>query len=259
MEVVKKMLSKRNNRSQGRFIKGIQRRNIFLGSFFMTIICLVVVGYFLYIEIPKQKAAVLDEYMSNQAQLEKVFMLAEGVSGGGELTQVVVEKEVRSDEIPTDALTSIDGSRVAKIEMTANTIITKSNTVSKSKLITDDLRRETLQGIDIPEDLTIGSYVDVKYFDTDEDRVILSKKEVLMISSGKLWFNLNDNESYLYKQAMKERMMIGGSIYVSTYIDPHNQRAADISYRPMDDNRVEEEVILDEEERQHDSISGTDQ
>lgn len=251
-----------------KFMRNIKLKNLFLGSFAMMAVVVMLVVYFLYYEIPKQNDITLASYISDHDLTGKVLILSEDILPGESIEGKYEAAQIKLEIIPSDALVTITTGRSSKINLSKNTIITMGNTVNCEYVITDDLRRENLQGIDFPEDLVVGASVDIKYFDGERDWIVLAKKEVLMIASGKIWFNLEPGESKLFKKAFKERTFVGGALYVSTYIDPQNQAAAHVDFIPAEERAVvkiktDQEIeksnemeggVLDEEKGQHNIV-----
>jgi len=177
-------------------------KNIFLGSFIMLIVASVIIAYFLFIEIPKQKTGAIDDYVNENELKGRVMVLTQDLLPEETIEGKYEYIEIDLKVIPTSALSKKGEKRVSMTKLSKNTVLTDDNTILLDNLISDDLRRVDLKGIEYPTGLKVGDFVDVLYFDGQSEYLVLSKKEVLMINSGTIWFNLNQREDTLFREAI---------------------------------------------------------
>jgi len=129
---------------------------------------------------------------------------------------------------------------IAKIAMTAGTIVSKEMIYIDEKAITNDIRREEYNMIVLPIDLETGDYVDIRLMlPTGENYIVLSKKivEVPYISDGysddTIYLELSEDEILSLSSAIVEAYWINGAkLYANKYVEAGMQEAATITYPP---------------------------
>ena len=132
---------------------------------------------------------------------------------------------------------------VAKIDMKANAIVTRSALSPSGEKLTDDLRKEEYNVIALPVDLAPGEYVDVRLMlPNGQNYVVTSKKEVsIPIVNGQyladtIQMNLTEEEILILSCAIVENYQIDGSkLYATRYTEAGIQEAATITYFPNND------------------------
>ena len=129
---------------------------------------------------------------------------------------------------------------VAKVDMTANTILTRQLVASADNISTDSVRREEYNMIVLPYKIETGDYVDIRLvLPGGQNYIVISKKEVTVPniagipSEDTIWMNLSEEEILLLSNAIVEAYRIDGAkLYANTYTEPGMQDAAIITYTP---------------------------
>ena len=160
------------------------------------------------------------------------------------------EYELQQEENTGDYFITVDDERqyielnsiplVAKVDMTANTILTRQLVASADNISTDSVRREEYNMIVLPSQIETGDYVDIRLvLPGGQNYIVISKKEVTVPdiagipSEDTIWMNLSEEEILLLSNAIVEAYRIDGAkLYANTYTEPGMQDAAIITYTP---------------------------
>ncbi len=129
---------------------------------------------------------------------------------------------------------------IAKIDMKANTVITKSAIAPSDEVVTNDLRKEEYNVISLPVDLEPEEYIDVRFMlPNGQNYIVTSKKKVsIPIVNGQyvadtIQLNLTEEEILLLSCAIIENYQIDGSkLYATRYTEAGSQSAATVTYYP---------------------------
>jgi hypothetical protein len=205
------------------------------------------VGQYFFIWGPKHKALVASydlEVASLKATIKKVgplvgiWTIKEGVEGiyPG---KKVEENDLAIKEIPESFITrsfildpeSIIG-KYYKLGLTPGTPLSKD-------LVMDDVMDDTTREFDVvsslmPIGLKVGDYVDYRIvYPLGEDYIVLPHKRVQAIHDKTIKFKLNETEIHFYQAALIDYFLQnknGATLYLSKYLDPGIQKAADAYY-----------------------------
>lgn len=140
----------------------------------------------------------------------------------------------RDITVATDAV-------VAKVAMTANTVITSSLVVRTDEVQTNDVRTQEYNMLVLPTELGPEDYVDVRLMlPNGQDFIVVSKKRVGIpqTSDGTymadtITMNLAEDETISMSAAIVEAYKINGSkIYVTKYTDPGIQEKSIETFIP---------------------------
>lgn len=140
----------------------------------------------------------------------------------------------RDITVATDAV-------VAKVAMTANTVITSSLVVRTDEVQTNDVRTQEYNMLVLPTELAPEDYVDVRLMlPNGQDFIVVSKKRVGIpqTSDGTymadtITMNLAEDETISMSAAIVEAYKINGSkIYVTKYTDPGIQEKSIETFIP---------------------------
>lgn len=140
----------------------------------------------------------------------------------------------RDITVATDAV-------VAKVAMTANTVITSSLVVRTDEVQTNDVRTQEYNMLVLPTELAPEDYVDVRLMlPNGQDFIVVSKKRVGIpqTSDGTymadtITMNLAEDETISMSAAIVEAYKINGSkIYVTKYTDPGIQEKSTETFIP---------------------------
>jgi len=129
---------------------------------------------------------------------------------------------------------------VAKVDMTAKTVITNSLIARTDEITTDDLRKEEYNVISLPVDLAPEEYVDVRLvLPNGQNYIVVSKKRVSIPMSNGVYLddtiqmNLSEEEILIMSCAIVENYKIKGSkLYATRYTEAGIQEAATKTYTP---------------------------
>lgn len=162
-------------------------RNSFLTGMLVTLVVMAVVVIALLYKINK-----LNEDMENLlAKQQDIYVAAEDIPSGGEITEDLLKKETVRTTVPKDSIfTSADflevdddGNEfaleyVSKVELPAGTIITKDMVAEAGDETTDDQRVQEYNMIMLPSELRNGQYIDIRYkLPNGADFIVASKKK----------------------------------------------------------------------------------
>ena len=132
---------------------------------------------------------------------------------------------------------------MAKVDMSANTIVTSGMIERSFELTTDSLRKQEYNMISVPADIETDDVVDVRLRMPDgTDYIVVSKKRITMLDAGGIpslttfSIELTEDEILTLSNAIVEAYMMEGSkLYVTRYVDAGMQEAASTTYIPNAD------------------------
>ena len=163
-----------------------------------------------------------------------VCILNKTISSGTKISATdIITKNMSRDLVPANATTQvIDG--VAKIDLTAGTIVTTSMLNTSAEALTNDLREQEYNMISLPTNLSVGDFIDIRLqLPNGGDYIVISKKQVLNCNSKSVWLNMYEEEIDLMSNAIIEYyIMTGSRLYATTYTEPGLQTAAVGTYVP---------------------------
>jgi len=136
-------------------------------------------------------------------------------------------------DIPVDAV-SITTDVVAKIDLTAGTIITSGMINLSDEKITADIRQQEYSMIALPSKLTVGDFIDIRLqMPNGGDYIVVSKKQVIRCDATNISLNMCEEEINLMSNAIIEYYVMPGSkLYATIYNEPGLQVAALGTYVP---------------------------
>lgn len=207
----------------------MKRNSTLLGLVIGLVIGLILcVVLFLFMQSRIETGAI------NSNDAVNVTVLTKAVSSGTEITAAdVTTKQVNKGNAPADATSSVIGA-VAKIDLTAGTILSNSMITTKDSKLTKDLREQEYNMIVLPTGLTAGKYVDIRIQLPDGgDYIVVSKKYVQNANATTVWLKMTEEEILTMSNAIVEYYIMAGSkLYATTYTDPGAQEAAIPTYCP---------------------------
>ena len=130
---------------------------------------------------------------------------------------------------------------VAKVAMTANTVITSSLVVRTDEVQTSDVRTQEYNMLVLPTELVSEDYVDVRLMlPNGQDFIVVSKKRVNIpqtsdgtYMSDTVTMDLAEEETISMSAAIVEAYKINGSkLYVTKYTDPGIQEKSTETFIP---------------------------
>ena len=163
-----------------------------------------------------------------------VCVLNTAVKSGGVISLANISTKVMSlENVPADAVT-VTSDVVAKIDLSAGTILTSGMLNTSATTLTNDLREQEYNMITLPTTLTVGDFIDIRLqLPNGGDYIVVSKKQVLNCNSTTVWLNMYEEEIELMSNAIIEYYIMAGSkLYATTYTEPGLQTAAVGTYVP---------------------------
>ncbi|MBR6033183.1 MAG: hypothetical protein IKP28_00265 [Clostridia bacterium] len=121
---------------------------------------------------------------------------------------------------------------IAKVNMSANTVITSELFARSDEIASNDLRLQEYNMLSLPIKLQAGDYIDVRLtLPNGLEYIVLPKKKVLEIMENTIWLKLTQDEILTMSNAIVEAYIITGSkLTVNTYVEPGLQEAATPTY-----------------------------
>ncbi len=127
---------------------------------------------------------------------------------------------------------------IAKVNMKANTVLTRELVAQSDEVNTDDVRNQEFNMITLPTTLESGDFVDIRMrMPNGVDYIVVSKKEVTIPdvagipSSDTINIKMSEDEILTMSNAIVEAyIMTGAELYASRYTDPGNQQKATPTY-----------------------------
>lgn len=161
-------------------------------------------------------------------------VLNKEIKSGTAITESdVISTMVSSENAPTDATTQVVGG-IAKIDLSAGTILGTSMLNTASETTTNDLREQEYNMIALPTNLAVGDFIDIRLqLPNGGDYIVVSKKRVINCNAETIWLNMYEEEIELMSNAIIEYYIMAGSkLYATIYTDPGIQVASTGTYVP---------------------------
>jgi len=209
------------------------RNSFLLGMLVTLLISLLIIG-FLVMQLVNLKKAEQERIAASK----KVYALNTDISSGQPITEDNLQLvEVLSTAIPTDAITpsQIDETTVAKIPLTAGTILASEMIQSSEDKTTDDLRLQEYNMIILPSYIEVDDYIDIRLtLPSGQDYIVIPKKRVIRTSETSpttVWLEMTEEEILTMSNAIVEAyVMTGSNLYATTYVEPGMQAEATPTY-----------------------------
>jgi len=214
-------------------------RTSFLLGMVITLLITGAIIAFLLMQLMEIKKKEREEQLS----MISVSVLNRDVKSGDKIdASYFTPVEISSANAPKDYITlsNLGDKNIAKIAMTAGTIVSKEMIYIDEEKLTNDVRREEYNMIVLPLDLQTGEYIDIRLkLPTGENYIVLSKKvvEVPYVGGGysndTIYLELSEDEILSLSSAIIESYWINGAeLYANKYVEPGMQEAATITYPP---------------------------
>lgn len=210
-----------------------QKRNSLLGGLAIGLIIGLVLCGVLYLFLTSKAGSVA----TSKDGVIKVMVLNKTIKSGNEITaNDYTVKTVNKSVVPDDAIRSINGTAVAKIDLSSGTVLSNSMLTQKTEQLSKDLREQQYNMISLPTDLAAGDFIDIRLQLSDGgDYIVASKKNVQKADATTVWLNMNEEETLAMSNAIVEYYTMAGSkLYATKYTDPGTQEAAVATYSPND-------------------------
>ena len=210
-----------------------QKRNSLLGGLAIGLIIGLVLCGVLYLFLTSKAGTAA----TSKDGVIKVMVLNKTIKSGNEITvNDYTMKNVSKSMAPADAIGSINGTAVAKIDLSSGTVLSNSMLTQKTEQLSKDLREQQYNMISLPTDLAAGDFIDIRLQLSDGgDYIVASKKNVQKADATTVWLNMNEEETLAMSNAIVEYYTMAGSkLYATKYTDPGTQEAAVATYSPND-------------------------
>ena len=127
---------------------------------------------------------------------------------------------------------------IAKVNMKANTVLTRELVAQSDEVNTDDVRTQEFNMVTLPTTLETGDFVDIRLrMPNGTDYIVVSKKEVNIPdvagvpSTDTMEVKMSEEEILTMSNAIVEAYMMKGSeLYATKYTDPGNQAKSKTTY-----------------------------
>lgn len=220
----------------------IKRNSTLIGVIIGLVIALLI-GAIIYVMFLQP---IMDKANSQGGTLTSVAVLNKPIKSGAEITAAdYTIRTVNSEVVPADAIGGIapkteDNKEivtVAKIDLSAGTVLSSSIITTSDSKLTKDLRTQEYNMIVLPSKLLIGDYIDIRLQLPDGgDYIVISKKCVQNANTSSVWLNMTEEETLVMSNAIIEYyIMTGSKLYATIYTDPGSQEAAIPTYSPNSD------------------------
>lgn len=210
-----------------------QKRNSLLGGLAIGLIIGLVLCGVLYLFLTSKAGTAA----TSKDGVIRVMVLNKTIKSGNEITvNDYTMKNVSKSMAPADAIGSINGTAVAKIDLSSGTVLSNSMLTQKTEQLSKDLREQQYNMISLPTDLAAGDFIDIRLQLSDGgDYIVASKKNVQKADATTVWLNMNEEETLAMSNAIVEYYTMAGSkLYATKYTDPGTQEAAVATYSPND-------------------------
>ena len=207
------------------------RNSFLLGMLTMLIISGIIIA-FLFIQLTNIKKAEKQEKLA----MVTVYTLNRDVDAGEEVSEAdFTTTAVNKATAPKDYLTPTDlkEKNIAKIAMTAGTVLSKEMIYEDEAEQGDDVRKQEYNMFVLPTDLQNGDYIDIRLMlPSGTDYIVASKKKVeipqiaQVDATDTISVNLSEEETLLVSNAIIDAYRIVGSkLYVTRYTEARNSKS----------------------------------
>ena len=221
--------------------------NYLLIGIFSTLLVTGAIIAFLFMNLTKLQ----QEKKKEESAVKNVYVLSTNVKSGEEITMdKVTTKQLSSMIVSADTTVSFtdenDNAKIAKIDLSAGTLITNEMLTSKESQTTKDLRNQEYSVIVLPSTMQTGDYIDVRLrLSNGVDFIVVSKKQVEipqvdgLDSAETIKIKMTEEETQTMSNAIIEAYIDEGSIlYATTYVEPGIQESVTPTYIPSEGVRA---------------------
>ena len=224
-------------------------RNSFLLGFLVSLIIMAILVVFLMFKMKSMQ----NEKTEMEGQQQSVYVAMDNLDSGAPIKIEALDiKNINTTVNPLELVTADDfttynndGSEnpknlIAKINIPAGTILTKSMVIESKEEIADDVRLQEYNMILLPTELETGDYIDIRYsLPQGQNYIVLAKKKVEKATETTIWMKMSEEEIVTLNNAIVESYQIPGSMLSAVeYAEPGLQKAATPTY-PVSPNVLE--------------------
>lgn len=214
-------------------------RNSFILGILVTVVIMGIIVALLLMQLMKLK----NEEEEREARLVSVYALNASVKSGDSIDSSMLTKVTTdSSASPKNAVSmgALTENTVAKIDLSAGTIITDTMITESDDAITSDLRLQEYNMIKLATQITSDDYIDIRLrMPSGLDYIVVSKKRVEIPqidgvdSVNTIWIKLTEEETLTMSSAIVEAYKMDGAVlYTTKYVEPGTQTKATPTYVP---------------------------
>ena len=214
-------------------------RNSFVLGILVTVVVMGLIVALLLMQLVKLK----EEEEKRQSRQVNVYALNTDVKSGDTIDTSMLKKvTTEASASPKNAanLGVITEKTIAKIDLTAGTIITEPMLTESDNILTSDVRVQEYNMLKLATQITSNDYIDIRLrMPSGLDYIVASKKrvEVPQIdgveSLNTIWVKLTEDETLAMSNAIVEAYKMEGAIlYTTKYVEPGTQEKATPTYVP---------------------------
>lgn len=132
---------------------------------------------------------------------------------------------IHNSTVPNGAFTSTGSlvGKVAKYNIVRNA--TAVSSMVSDKIISQDLRIQEINAVNLPIDLAVNDFVDIRImYPSGVEYVVLAQKQVTKISGTTIWMDMSDADTLILNSAIVDSYLTDGTkLYAVRYTDPTTQ------------------------------------
>lgn len=200
-----------------------------------------------------QLLKISEERKEEKAALRDVYVAIDTIKSGEKIDLGLLKSvSAPSDVIPSSVIgiADINEETIAKIDITAGSILSQEMVTETNEKTTNDQRRQEYNMIELPTQLQTGEYIDIRLrLPNGVDYIVISKKKVEVPtvngvdSANTIWLKMSEAEIQVMSNAIIEAYIMGASkLYATRYVEPGYQEQATPTYVPS--GKVQEAIYL---------------
>lgn len=229
-------------------------------SFIKGLLIAGLIGIIVIVILTVQIFKMRGEENQRIASQKNVVIIKQDIKSGEEITSdMLLTVKANSEVASTGAMTMADFSTLstatddagntanlrvlAKIDISAKTVITEDMLSTEETAVSNDLRQQEYNMIVLPSTLADGDTIDIRLrLPNGADYIVLSKKKVKLadlngaVSATTILINVTEDQILTMSAAIVDAYKISGSkLYATKYTDPGLQAVATATYIPSND------------------------
>lgn len=229
-------------------------------SFIKGLLIAGLIGIIVIVILTVQIFKMRGEENQRIASQKNVVIIKQDIKSGEEITSdMLLTVKANSEVASTGAMTMADFSTLstatddagntanlrvlAKIDISAKTVITEDMLSTEETVVSNDLRQQEYNMIVLPSTLADGDTIDIRLrLPNGADYIVLSKKKVKLadlngaVSATTILINVTEDQILTMSAAIVDAYKISGSkLYATKYTDPGLQAVATATYIPSND------------------------
>lgn len=184
------------------------------------------------------------ELTGSNGEYVQAYILNKDIVKGAAITKEDISQITQNSKlVPTAYVTDpskLEG-MVTRINLSANSVVTNDMIVKLDEEITDSIKDQDYDWIDVHAFLKLDNYVDIHYKELDgTDTIVASKKKIKNLNGNIFSMDITEEERAYINNATVKAAVTKGTLYTTIYPDPENQGAAKVTYKL--DKAIEEKI-----------------